>query len=267
MGKMLPSEAFIDYAEGCLNPHHVHLAVRVNDRPIRMTVSCGSRINTICPACAKQWRNKTRAKYIHMVKEMTAPKFLTITLRYDPNGPSSQRLRVKELWEDRKQLFEDLRKQGYQIGSWVATIEAPNHMHIIMDSDFIPQRVISQLWHKITKDSYIVDIKEVLGYRENLARAAAYITKYLTKLTELSYYESEELKGFHLVHAQTARALQQPRSYVRVTTYYKIDRLTFEGRFYDFYHHDPGDERLAIPPKDELWEGGPQKTLQFGAWC
>lgn len=51
------------------------------------------------------------------------------------------------------------------------------HLHILMDSNYLPQHDISDTWRAITKDSYIVDIQQV----ESTAHVQKYVTKYVTK--------------------------------------------------------------------------------------
>jgi hypothetical protein len=51
------------------------------------------------------------------------------------------------------------------------------HLHIIADAAFIPQAELSAVWHGITKDSFVVDVRRV---RDD-ATVLAYVTKYTTK--------------------------------------------------------------------------------------
>src|SRR3990172_7155708 len=52
------------------------------------------------------------------------------------------------------------------------------HYHVIMDCDFLPRELIKKQWEKITKGSYIVDIRPVRMKTKDLAH---YLAKYLSK--------------------------------------------------------------------------------------
>lgn len=125
---------------------------------------------------------------------MKTPKFLTLTL-LKTGGRMTERL--KSLWGYRRQLFEYLRRAGYRVDSWCAVIEPPNHVHIIVDSDYIPEFEISRLWHQITGDSFIVDIRAI-NAREDPRQVFAYVTKYMTKAGGWSGMNLDLLEGFHL---------------------------------------------------------------------
>lgn len=51
------------------------------------------------------------------------------------------------------------------------------HLHCIIEGTYLPQPVIRKIWHQITGDSYIVDIR--LGSSSD--SAADYVAKYITK--------------------------------------------------------------------------------------
>lgn len=51
------------------------------------------------------------------------------------------------------------------------------HLHIISEGKYLEQSKIKNLWHKITKDSYIVDIRKI----KNDKHIIHYITKYISK--------------------------------------------------------------------------------------
>jgi len=121
---------------------------------------------------------------------MLTPRFLTLTLLKTGNestGYYGTVARLRRLWGMRKALFKELKRRGYRIYGWVAVIEPANHMHLVLDCpDFIPNDEISKIWKTITKDSYIVKIKnpkysdrgrEILSERD----LKSYLAKYLSK--------------------------------------------------------------------------------------
>ena len=182
---------------------------------------------------------------------------LTLTLKYDKKTSLSDRIVM--LWQFRKQLYRELRngfkvrdKRGvwhyerrpFKIRNWVACIEVPNHMHIIFDAEFIPQSVIADIWEKITKDSFIVDIREVVGCDDNVKKAVAYITKYVTKITFMDDVHLDALKGFHLVNSDTS--FDAIRHFPGLSWYKLIDvweYLAVEG---DYYYDDAEPEIFGL---------------------
>lgn len=98
----------------------------------------------------------------------------------------------------RKAAFKEIRRRGYKIASWVAVIEPPNHIHLVINSEFIPQRELSNIWKTVTGDSFIVDIRKV-NMGRNPKAVAAYITKYLAKASQWSGINLDRLEGFHLI--------------------------------------------------------------------
>lgn len=161
---------------------------------IEVTVGCGKRFDSFCPDCAKRWRTKTFVKYYRGVFGMKNPRFLTLTLKKS-GGRIEKRLML--IWEMKKLLFKYLARRGYKIASWLGVIEPPNHIHLVVDTKWIPQHEISNIWKKITGDSFIVDIRPVSA--ADPRKVAAYITKYLTKASSWEGVNLDLLKGFHLI--------------------------------------------------------------------
>lgn len=109
-------------------------------------------------------------------------RFVTLTLRHTDQplkdqirrlNSSFRKLRSLEFW--RKGVtggvsFLEL-KRSKQGTHWHP------HLHLIIDSKYLPQKELSRLWLKCTGDSYIVDIREVTSTEE----ATKYVTKYVTK--------------------------------------------------------------------------------------
>lgn len=63
------------------------------------------------------------------------------------------------------------------------------HIHILVDSDFLPHKIISEEWLKCTKTSMVVDIRAV----KDRKKAAEYVARYSARpsnLSDLSYAEA-----------------------------------------------------------------------------
>jgi hypothetical protein len=108
--------------------------------------------------------------------------------------------RLLALWELRKYLFKTLIRKGYKIRSWCAILEPPNHVHMVVDCDYVPKFLLSDLWHRTTGDSFIVDIQAV-NVEDDPRKAFGYLTKYLGKISKWEGFDLEDLKGTHLINS------------------------------------------------------------------
>jgi len=186
-------------------------------------------------------------KYSRGMAFFKSPSFLTLTQLKKgnkKNGYYGSTERLKRIWECRKALFKEVRRRGYRIKAWCGVCEPPNHIHLVIDTpDFIPWEELSKIWHTITGDSYIIDIKRVKKDRQRLA---GYLAKYLSKACSYSGFISsedfdgqehwdgwkpkpvpirvnlEELKGFHL-KGSSGLEPEDPR-------YLTCDECGFQGK-------------------------------------
>ena len=146
--------------------------------------SCGRRLITLrcgdrtCSFCRVKDYYRLLEKYAPALREIHRPKLITLTL---VNYPDLTRDGVSHLRQCMKALFERL--EGIIRGGLYA-IEATNrgrgwhvHVHVLADADFIPQGELSRIWHEITGDSFIVDVRAV----DSPGEALRYLLKYLTK--------------------------------------------------------------------------------------
>ncbi len=178
----------------CHSPRTVYLQCRTCEHLHALEVGCGSRFAWVCPACANRWKRRVRSRYQRGIMAMRSPKLVTLTLR--KTGRLAERL--LELWRLRKYLFWTLRKRGYSIASWCGVVEPPNHVHLVVDMEYIPQWEMSAIWQRVTGDSFIVSI-EAINAGADPRKVTAYLTKYLTKVSEWPDLNLGLLKGFHLV--------------------------------------------------------------------
>jgi len=63
------------------------------------------------------------------------------------------------------------------------------HLHILVNSDFIPKPAIKKAWESITRGSYIVDIRPV----KSVAGVAEYITSYIAKPPPIETFDEPNL--------------------------------------------------------------------------
>lgn len=110
----------------------------------------------------------------------TQPKFLTLTLK-------SQGLTLREEIQRITTSFRALRRRKYWTdrvthGIWAVevtrnarTMDWHVHLHCLLNATFLEKQWLSTEWHKITGDSFIVDI------RKCDAKAVKYVAKYAAK--------------------------------------------------------------------------------------
>lgn len=190
----------LDLAVGCVNPHRLMLSCDRGETPLfyEAKVGCHKRFACQCPECSRRWKNKTIVRFKRGIKAMDRPKFMTLTLT-KRRSPADN---LNRLWDMRKSLFRTLARKGFVITGWLGVVEPPNHVHIVLDCrKFIPQRTISKIWRSVTNDSYIVDIRSALRYRQS-----QYLSKYLGKSLGDDLTQ-EEIRGFHVVQSHGVKQL------------------------------------------------------------
>jgi len=240
----------VDLAEGCNSPRLIYFECKECKRLVKVSIGCGKRFESFCPSCAARWRRRTFAKYYKGVLSMKTPKFLTLTLK-KTGGRIEKRL--LELWSMKKYLFKQLKRRGYSIPSWCGVIEPPNHIHLVVDCQYIPQRVISELWMEITGDSFIIDIRKVNA--NDLRQVAAYITKYLTKASNWEGVNLDLLKGFHLIGSWRLPPRAPPQA-ICICGVRNLQKLPEDGYYALFMYQ----ERKIASELAELWRC-PTKTV------
>jgi hypothetical protein len=252
---MFAENGILNVSEGCINPKSIYLKSKDTGRPVQLIFGCGHRYDCMCPICADKWRRKNRQHFRDVMEPWDAKniRMLTLTLRKDfKEQPVTDR--IKELWEYRKELFRYLRDQGYWIGSWIACIELPNHMHIVMESDYIPHAKIKDKWLEITGDSFYVYINQWQNVRDMKRFSLYYLTKYLTKLGGVDYYAALQMKGFHLVGSNRGPHRKEGSEPVERERWIRIDRFEFEALYLDFYEYE-------LPMSEIKKDSGPPSLM------
>lgn len=206
-------EEFVDCSSGC--PNGGYLSVKHTCGKVRtFHIGCNSRFESVCSICARKWVKKKRRKIERLISNMRAPKLITLTLKKNRlTGNCDSLFDIHAMQND---LFHALRYREYSIGPWVAVVEFPNHVHLIVDCDYIPQFKLSQYWKNASGGSYIVDIRPINIQRDGVEPSVKYITKYITKACGFSpaddqqnldgerspipnNWSLDDLRGFHIV--------------------------------------------------------------------
>lgn len=149
-----------------------------------------------CPLCAagkSAWLTKRLSAEFSNTPDL---KFMTLTLKHDDQPLYSK---IREITKN----FRNFRNNKYlkshvKGGFWSLELKKGNddlwhvHLHTIIQADFMPQKLLSEIWEKVTGTSKIVDIRQV----KNPDVAAKYCAKYVTKPCEVRFLKRDEAVEF-----------------------------------------------------------------------
>ena len=165
------------------------LAMR-GDEPVLLANACHSRH---CRHCANKKREALILAVAARLKEARDRcRFVTLTLRCQPVPLADQldrllesfrRLRQRQWWKSRVTggcMFVEL-KLGENSGKWHV------HLHCLVEGKFLEQRELGEEWHKVTGDSYVVDVRAIAADD----KIASYVAKYATKPLHPNVIRSE----------------------------------------------------------------------------
>lgn len=145
----------------------------------------------LCAACSEQYAWDRARIGRAITRRMTAPKFLTLTMRREPDlRRGITRLR-KAIVRFRHLNFIKTRIKG---GFYVIEVKPKPggwhiHAHMIIDAPYLPQRTLSHCWARCLKQDYgITDIRRI-----NSAKVARYVVKYCSKPTRLEHWTDAQL--------------------------------------------------------------------------
>lgn len=163
------------YCPSCNNHHAYPLHCKT-----RICYQCGERRQAMIFD-----KIKPRLEALKKSKDM---KLLTLTLPKVPDGEYG-----RGVYDDWTSWFRDFRYNSFvkkRLRGGMYAIETIRrysnqdwyvHLHAMIESEYLPQRVVGAVWRKVTGFGKIVDIREVKvkgGYGE--------VTKYVTKPPRLS---------------------------------------------------------------------------------
>lgn len=136
----------------------------------RFCVTCGGlRAWKVRTALAERMKGKN----LRLITLTLSGKGATLTDLLDKLYRNFKALRQTELWENNVEggcAFLEV-KWNPKANRWHP------HLHLISEGRFVPQDQLSNLWHALTKDSFIVDVRAI----KNTENTAGYVTKYVTK--------------------------------------------------------------------------------------
>lgn len=151
---------------------------------------CRDRMCLVCGRKRSQrWAGVVRTVF----QPKKPPLFITLTLGGNSNEPLAEKLnrlisgfralRQTPIWKQK-------------VFGGIAFLEVKRtrerwhpHLHILADGRYIESGWLSQVWHAITGDSFIVDVRRV----QNLRECLNYVSKYASKPIDRSLFTSEDL--------------------------------------------------------------------------
>lgn len=169
------------YCTGCGYSHRVRLY-------------CGDRL---CGVCKEKNYYRLLRHYLPVIRKISPYRLQQITLTHK-NFFNLTKSRVRAIVRDLIRLRKtDFFKKRVKGGLAVVECKHKNdrvgwniHIHILVDSLFIPVRELSTVWYSITKHSFIVDVRN----EGNSQKSVYHLLKYFLKVPIIQGIDIESLK-------------------------------------------------------------------------
>ncbi len=187
------------------------------DDPAVFKVACDRCRDRFCIPCARE-RSRHIASRVGDFASNKDLRFITLTLRHtkrtiredvDRLYAGFVKLRRQKLWSSTQKggiAFLEIKRSSNR-QDWHV------HLHTIVEGREIEKFALSSAWHRITGDSFIVDVK----WCHNPESAAWYAAKYSGKGIHGSCYEDEE------VLADAMRSIKGRRLVTKFGTWRELD--------------------------------------------
>lgn len=168
------------------------------------SIRCHDRL---CEACAREKRNLL-ATNLYRALPPGDLRLLTFTLKAYAAPLVDQIARITHAFR----RFRSAREIKPLITGGVYFLEVTYnshtdlwhpHLHVICAGKYVPHPVAKRIWHNVTGDSFIVDLKPI----RNPKIAASYVTKYAAKAIGISVWNHPAAL------AEAALALQHTRTF------------------------------------------------------
>lgn len=156
---------------------HAYFVIDTQTMIVRVASSaCRLRF---CPMCQRTRKFIVRKNAQAWLKTAKKPKFLTLTLQSSDDPLADQISSLYSAFVKLRRLKRMTRDCAGGIWFFQITFNSNTrqwhpHLHIAMDSEYIPHKWLSEQWEQITSDSKIVDIRAIHRQKQ----AAEYIARY-----------------------------------------------------------------------------------------
>lgn len=166
-----------------------------------------------CPYAQQKKSQKQFHKVKGLMGLMKEPRFMTLSIKHGAGDRLADLLKkiVDSFNKLKRRVDFKRRVRGGLITleiSWHPSNGWHPHIHCIYDGDFFPQRELSELWFKVTKDSNIVDVRAVDE------KAISETSKYLAKPSTFIYEHEKKRVGkgwkYEIVRDENGELVKRP---------------------------------------------------------
>ena len=221
-----------------------------------------------CPICRDVSRMIVTTATEEWLKEQKYPKMITLTLMHSDDPLQLQIKRIYDCFLKlrRRAYFKNLITGGvwfFQLKFNPRTEQWHPHIHCLVAGKFLPHNKLKSLWHKITGDSYVVDIRPV----KDLDSCAAEVARYATSPADLNAVDLDQ--ALEIYYATKHRRIcgswgtaknivLRPKNVEDDDTWYKVADFFFINCKRQF---DPAVQEFWRCFKKNLPYDGPQLQL------
>lgn len=135
----------------------------------------------LCQPCGRARSRQVEAALRSFIGQRPL-RFATLTLRHNPNLTLQEQ--IKRLYVS----FSTLRRRSWwkdKVRGGVAILEVKigkdqlwhPHLHLLLESAFLPQKGLSHEWYAVTGDSYIVDVRKIDADQKEITYVCSYVGK------------------------------------------------------------------------------------------
>lgn len=157
-----------------------------------------------CPICAHSKAKQITFELEKHIRNLRNPKFLTLTQKHS-NAPLSHQITTLygNFTKLRNSKFFKSKVSGgiwfFQIKKSDKTNQWHPHLHLLIDSEYMWQKDLSDLWLSITLTSKVVDIRAI----RDVKKSAEYIARYSSRPSNLaSLEENDRMELFKSLHGR-----------------------------------------------------------------
>lgn len=151
-----------------------------------------------CPICRDVSRSIVTRAVDDWLQIQKYPKMLTLTMKHNDDP---LQLQIKHLYD----CFRKFRQRAFfhrkvTGGVWFFQLKYNErseqwhpHIHCLIAGQFLPHNQLKTLWHKVTGDSHVVDIRPV----KDLENASTEVARYATSPADLSAVNIKQALDIH----------------------------------------------------------------------
>jgi hypothetical protein len=177
---------------------------------------------------------------------MNSPRFLTLTLTHRDCTLHSQVARLYDAFRELRRCSAWKQHVKGGVYAFEATLNSSKgtwhpHLHLVIDGEYFPHKLIRDAWHRVTGDSTIVHIEKV----HNAHAQAKYLAEYVAAPAEVQHWENDRvceyaealhgrrlLHTFGTLHAANPDATEEPdapRGFTQLASVAEIRELADDG--------------------------------------